>query len=302
MTPDTVTQSERQVTQAQPKLLALKGLPASGKTTYARKLVEKGWVRVNKDDLRAMLHNSKWSKTNEAFVIGLRDEIIIRALVTGQNVVVDDTNLDPKHVNQFESIAAEFMADFDIKFFDVPVRECIRRNEQRENPVPEKVIYQMYDRYLAPPPPEQSVDEDDEDKEECIIVDVDGTLAHIDQRNPRNVYDASRAHEDLLDDAVGVVTGMCYSHGYKVIVLTGRAAEHREVTESWLAANGIEYDELYTRPSGDRRKDSIVKKELYEKHIKDRYKVKFVLDDRNQVVDMWRSIGLKCFQVAEGNF
>ena len=299
MTPQ--VEEERQVTQTQPKLLALKGLPASGKTTYAKKLVEQGWVRVNKDDMRAMLHNSKWSPSNEGFVLALRDEIIIRSLVNGQNVVVDDTNLDPKHINQFEAIAGEFMADFDVKFFDTPVRECIRRNKLRDNPVPEKVIYQMYNRYLAPPSVPKV--EYDENKEECIIVDVDGTLAHIDQRNPRNVYDASRAHEDLLDDAVSVVAGMCYSHGYKVIVLTGRSAEHREVTEAWLAANGVEYDELYTRSDGDKRKDSIVKRELYETHIKDRFKVKFVLDDRNQVVDMWRNeLGLKCFQVAEGNF
>lgn len=300
MTPDTVTESERQVTQAQPKLLALKGLPASGKTTYAQKLVDKGWVRVNKDDMRAMLHNSKWSPSNEGFVLALRDEIIIRSLVNGQNVVVDDTNLDPKHINQFESIAAEFMADFEVKSFDTPVRECIRRNKLRENPVPEKVIYQMYNRYLAPPSVPKV--EYDENKEECIIVDVDGTLAHIDESNPRDVYDASRASEDLLDDTVSVIAGMFYNHGYKVIILTGRNAEHREVTEQWLADNGIEYDELYTRLPGDNRKDSIIKEELYRTHVEPRFNVKFVLDDRNQVVDMWRSIGLKCLQVAEGNF
>jgi hypothetical protein len=56
------------------------------------------------------------------------------------------------------------------------------------------------------------------------------------------------------------------------------------------------------REAGDSRKDSIVKQELYERHIKPSYDVFVVLDDRNQVVDMWRSLGLVCLQVAPGDF
>lgn len=290
-------QLERQVTQAQPKLLALKGLPGSGKTTYAKKLVAKGWIRVNKDDMRAMLNDGKFSKNNEGFVLSLRDEIIIRGLVAGKNVVVDDTNLDPKHAVQFESIAAEFLADYEEKFFDVDLKTCIERNALREKPVPEKAIYSMHERYLKPPTP---VIEYDDDKEEAIIVDIDGTLAHIaDGRSP---YDASRAMNDSLDDAVSVITAMFFNHGYKVIILTGRDGKHLSVTEQWLEANGVEYDEIYTRVADDNREDSIIKEELFRKYVEPRYNVKFVLDDRNRVVDMWRRIGLKCLQVAEGNF
>ena len=298
----TVATKKPQVTK-NPKLLCLRGLPGSGKTTYAKELANKGWVRVNKDDMRAMLNNSKFSKDNESYILSLRDEIIISSLVQGKNVVVDDTNLDPKHLIAFESIAGEFLADFEIRFFDVDVQECIRRNKLREKPVPEKVIYTMYERYLTPPP--QVITYDD-NKEECIIVDIDGTLAHIaDGRSP---YDASRAMNDSLDDAVSVITAMFYNHGYKVIILTGRHEEHREVTEQWLEENGVEYDELYTRmeddvdEKGNRLDDKIVKERLYRTHVEPRFNVKFVLDDRNRVVDMWRSIGLKCLQVAEGNF
>ena len=293
----TDTSRERQVAQGRPKLLALRGLPGSGKTTYAKELVNKGWVRVNKDDLRAMLNNSKFSKDNESYILALRDEIIISSLVQGKNVVVDDTNLDPKHLIAFESIAGEFLSDFEIRFFDVDVKECIRRNALREKPVPEKVIYTMYERYIKPP---QQVIEYDDNKEECIIVDIDGTLAHIaDGRSP---YDASRAMNDSLDDAVSVITAMFYNHGYKVIILTGRSAEHKQVTVDWLRENGVDYDEIYTRAENDTREDSIIKEELFRKHVEPRFNVKFVLDDRNRVVQKWRSLGLKCFQVAEGNF
>ena len=279
-----------------PIIMMLKGLPASGKTTYAETLVDDGWLRVNKDDLRAMLNNGRWSKSNEGFVLSLRDEIIIRGLVSGKNVVVDDTNLNPKHAIQLRSIAEDFDADFEEKFFDVPLEVCVSRNEARYDSVPTNVILNMYERYIKPP---QQVIEYDDNKEECIIVDVDGTLAHMVDRNP---YDASRAMNDELDDAVSVITGMAYSHGYKVIILTGRNAEHRQVTEDWLELMGVPYDELYTRAEGDTRKDSIIKEELFRAHIEPRFNVKFVLDDRNSVVDMWRSLGLKCLQVDYGDF
>lgn len=153
------------------------------------------------------------------------------------------------------------------------------------------------ERYIKPP---QQVIEYDDSKEECIIVDIDGTLAHI--VNGRSPYDASRAMEDELDDAVGVITAMAYQNGYKVIILTGRSAEHKQVTIDWLEENGVPYDEIYTRADGDTREDSIVKEELFRTHVEPRFNVKFVLDDRNRVVNMWRRIGLKCLQVAEGNF
>lgn len=285
-----------------PMIMMLKGLPASGKTTYAETLVDDGWLRVNKDDLRAMLNNGKWSKSNEGFVLSLRDEIIIRGLVSGKNVVVDDTNLNPKHAIQLRSIAEDFDADFEEKFFDVPLEVCISRNEARYDSVPTNVILNMYERYVKPLETQKQLEAENQidDREEAIIVDVDGTLAHItDGRSP---YDASRAMNDELDDAVGIITAMAYQNDYKVIIVTGRSADHKQVTVDWLSENGIEYDEIYTRESKDNRKDSIVKREIYENFIEPKYNIKFVLDDRNQVVDMWRSLGLKCLQVAEGNF
>lgn len=285
-----------------PMIMMLKGLPASGKTTYAETLVDDGWLRVNKDDLRAMLNNGRWSKSNEGFVLSLRDEIIIRGLVSGKNVVVDDTNLNPKHAIQLRSIAEDFDADFEEKFFDVPLEVCVSRNEARYDSVPTNVILNMYERYVKPLEIQKQLEAENQidDREEAIIVDVDGTLAHItDGRSP---YDASRAMNDKLDDAVGIITAMAYQNDYKVIIVTGRSADHKQVTVDWLSENGIEYDEIYTRESKDNRKDSIVKREIYENFIEPKYNIKFVLDDRNQVVDMWRSLGLKCLQVAEGNF
>lgn len=56
------------------------------------------------------------------------------------------------------------------------------------------------------------------------------------------------------------------------------------------------------REDGDMTKDSTVKKNIYQNNISIRYSVELVLDDRQQVVNMWRDIGLTCYQVAFGDF
>ena len=281
------------------KLLMLKGLPASGKSTYAKELESKGWARVNKDDIRKEFFPDYTFK-DEKEVVYMEDAEIIAELREGNNVVVDDTNFAPKHQQRLEKIAKEEDADFEVLLIDTPLEECIKRNRKRANSVPMEAILSMYRKYIAPYR-EKHVKYNDA-LDEAILVDVDGTLAHIDGNNPRNPYDASRAHEDLLDDAVSILTSMCYQHGYRVIILTGRHSGHLQVTKDWLDANGVNYDEIYCREEGDTRADYIVKKELFDQHVKDRYNVKFVIDDRPQVCRMWRSIGLKTLQVGDPHF
>ncbi len=87
-----------------------------------------------------------------------------------------------------------------------------------------------------------------------------------------------------------------------IILLSGRMDTYRPQTESFLTKNSVPHSHLWMRAEGDMRKDSIIKREIYEREIAGKYNVLFVLDDRNQVVDMWRSLGLTVFQVAEGDF
>lgn len=279
------------------KILMLKGLPASGKTTYAKTLVyAKKYKRINKDDLRAMLDDSEWSKSNEIFILHIRDMIIIEALEDNQNVVVDDTNFAPKHEQTLRDIAKEFKASFEVKFFDTPVEECIARDLKRHNSVGSKVIMQMYNQYIQPtsamyiPPKNAPM---------AIICDIDGTLAHHTNRSP---YDWSRVEEDTLDVAIAEITWGMEDMGYDIILVSGRDEVCRKQTERWLNKNKVYCDALFMRPEGDNRKDVIIKQEIYDREIRDKYNIVFVLDDRNQVVEFWRSLGLKCLQVAEGDF
>lgn len=280
------------------KVIMTRGLPASGKSSWAQKQVKSNSdvTRVNKDDLREMMHNSQWSRGREKEVLKARDHLVMEALSLGKTVIVDDTNFAPQHEARLREIAKSYGAKFEIKDFDVPLSEALERNAKRtdKTPVPESVIYDMWDRYLKP----EIVY--DESLPKAVIVDIDGTLAHMEGRSP---YDWSRVREDSVDEMVRIASNGFYSNGFRVLVLSGRDGECYEDTVQWLLQNDIKHHALYMRAAGDSRKDSIVKRELFETYIQPFYYPALVIDDRRQVVDMWRhELGLTCWQVAPGRF
>ena len=301
-----------------PILTLTKGLPASGKTTWAKAEVLKAngrTKRVNKDDLRAMIDAGQWSKQNEKDILEVRDRIIRYYLSNGFDVIVDDTNLSPKHEKHLSEMAEGFRVGYAEKsFLDVSLATCLIRNAKRENPVPENSIKSMYNTFIrkkghvaqyVPPPKRDGFPY-------CIIVDIDGTLAHVKDRSP---YDYSKVHTDIVDENVRDVvyryaarTVMDEIPDTYIIIVSGRDSDCKAETEAWLKANNIPYDELYMRDpervdeNNNKLDDTIIKREIYETWIKPRFNVRFVLDDRDRVVKMWREQGLKVLQVAEGDF
>lgn len=135
------------------KLLVLQGLPASGKSTYARELLsssEEGTsLRINNDELSFMLYGKTYTPgdSHASQLLGkIRAEIIRNAFRLGyQLVIVDNTNLSPKTFKSLQRIAEDCDAQFELdnSFLDVSIEECLRRNALRENPVPENVIWEM---------------------------------------------------------------------------------------------------------------------------------------------------------------
>lgn len=85
-------------------------------------------------------------------------------------------------------------------------------------------------------------------------------------------------------------------------MLSGREDSCFNQTKDWLEFYEIPYDRLLMRSDGDNRKDDIIKKEIFDKYIKDKLNVHFVLDDRNFVIKMWRSMGIPTLQVNYGDF
>jgi predicted kinase len=276
-------------------------LPGSGKSWWADKHVLEQkpgtWIRINKDTLRDMLHAGRFVQgRTEKQIIQARDMLIGTFLVGGVSVVVDDTNLAPFHEERLRGLADANGADFIVQdFTDVPMKVCIERDLKRVRTVGESVIRRMYNQYLAPTPvPPEHI----KGGLSAVIVDLDGTLAHMKGRSP---FQWDKVGTDVADVAVRDLMYLAWNDS-EVIIVSGRDAVCREATIQWLKENDVYYDALWMRAAGDNRDDTIVKQEIYDAHIKGRYNVKFVLDDRNKVVAMWRANGLKVLQVADGDF
>lgn len=284
------------------KIIVLQGIPASGKSTWSKEFVKgkEDWIRVCRDDIRSM-RGDYWIPSQESFIDKMEQYAIESALKSGYNVVIDATNFNPKTVAKWMELAQINDTDFDIKRFDIALDEAIRRDSLRERPVGAKVVKDFYHRYVSSK--EIKTDtrfilEQNKKLPKCIIVDIDGTLALINGRNP---YDDTLVHTDKVNERVADIVNN-YRPDYTVFIVSGRQDSCKEVTEKWLRDNHIIYNNLLMRKTGDTRKDSIIKQEIYEEHIKDKYFVEFVLDDRDQTVQMWREQGLLCLQVYYGNF
>jgi predicted kinase len=282
------------------------GLPASGKTTWALDYLRANPTtkRVNKDELRAMVDGGKWTHKNEKYILGIRDDLITKYLESGYDVIIDDTNFNPGHIAKFEEIAKEYKAEVVKKdFTHVTPEVCIERDLRRPNSVGHKVIMKMYNDYLRPKPAKQTNLE--LGLPTCILVDIDGTLAIMGDRSP---FEWEKVGLDSVNYPVAYLVEMLYephneNPANEIILFSGRDGSCREQTVKWLSDNSIPYNKLFMREAGDMRKDNIVKREMYEAHINGKYNVRFVLDDRDQVVDMWRrDLGLTCLQVNYGDF
>jgi len=285
-----------------PTLIMTKGLPGSGKTTWAKEqLTRPGIARVNKDDLRRMLHNGIWNPKNETFVKAVRDFIVNWALQKGIDVIVDDTNFAPQHEVTMRDIAGYCGAQFEVKdFTNVPLNVCLQRDQTRplDERVGQDVIVRMYRQYLkaakpAPPPVAYGVPE-------AVICDIDGTVAMGDGRG---FYDWDKVDGDKPRfDIIAVVKRV--ASGRKLIFMSGRKDLCREKTEKWLKeVAGFEFcaRDLLMRRADDDRRDSIVKRELYDEWISGKYNVVAVFDDRPQVLnECWRPLGLPVFDVGDG--
>lgn len=295
------------------RLLITRGLPASGKTTFARKL-QPYVVRVGRDDLRVMLHGRRlFTQWAEGQVTAVQRTVVEALLRAGASVVVDDTNLRPATARGWAEMAARFSASFEVHdFTDVPLAECLRRDADRPSDlrVGEQAIRTMHDRYLKNrnlplpipyvTPDDGTAYEPDADLPPAILVDIDGTVALMGTRSP---YDWDRVGEDVPNQAVIDAVRAMHAAGNAIVFCTGRDEDARSETEAWLELFvGVPYEGLFMRPRGDSRRDSVVKQEVFEQDIRDRWRITGVFDDRQHVVRMWRSLGLTVFQVAEGDY
>jgi len=142
-----------------------------------------------------------------------------------------------------------------------------------------------------------------------IVCDLDGTLCDVAHR--RHLVDGSQVKDwDLFYDSCDrdvphwdILDLLHVLHQkFNVVYVTGRVERVRQKTEAWLRRHYAPYGPVFMRPDGDHRQDYVLKQEIASREGLTRHTVFLALDDRFQVVEMWRGLGIRCLQVAKGDF
>lgn len=312
------------------QVLIITGISGSGKSTFAKQFCNENpnWLRINRDELRKSILtinlNEYWQGDNnfkqrvEALVNEMQNTTMRHALKRGWNVVIDNTHVKLAYINQLIKQLSDFEIEIRFKLIDTPLEESIERDKSRLDQAGEEVIREQYSRLQilkknfdfeqvisVKPSLKQSKATmyQDENLPKAIIVDIDGTVA---EKGDRIAYDWAKVGEDMPKKNIIRLVKILKSVGYEVVFFSGRDAICQSQTADWLCSH---FDwqmtdfQLFMRSNNDNRKDSIIKKELFDIHVRDKYFIDFVIDDRNQVVDMWRmDLGLTCLQVDYGDF
>ncbi|MDN6239785.1 AAA family ATPase [Corynebacterium variabile] len=302
-----------------PTLHITRGFPAAGKTTWAEAFcAETGAVNINRDDIRRTLRiGQHGTQRQEDAVTSVQSALFAAAVDNRSDIVLSDMNLRPKRLRPF--LTGADRAGYTVEFHDfrAELDELLRRNAARdvERQVPESLIRDLWSRFPQNrwPSAERIIAtvramtdgtfspvDNPRDLPHCVLVDIDGTLAHHNEL--RSPYDWERVSQDTVDESVRDTVQDIHAAGVRLVIMSGRDEVCRPETTEWLARHGIPWDELHMRPTGDQRSDWMVKDALVRAHIQGRFHIRYCLDDRQQVVDHYRAIGLKVFQVQPGDF
>jgi predicted kinase len=312
------------------KVILTVGCPASGKSTWAKAEIAKdpiNWVRINNDDLRSMTNGTVFSAEYEKLITDTRNFLIKEALKRNKNVIIDNVNANKRHWQDVCKLAEEANRDIQVfeKPFYAPLDELIARDSQREGKakVGEVVIKKFFkdlgkDQFKFQNTRTEIFKKKDriadnnfvaakqnEKLERAYLVDLDGTVADLSHRS--SPYAANEClYDSPIKPVIETIISL-YKTGSKIIFMSGRSNQFKDLSEQWINeyiqidGTPIKY-ELFMRSAGDQRGDQIIKKELFEKHVKNNYYTIAVFDDRPKVIRMWRSIGLTVFQLNDVEF
>ena len=319
------------------KVTLCTGIPASGKSTWAKEEVSKNpekVIRINRDDLRIMLNNYHYSGSNEKLVVSTKLYLIKQGLLSGRDIIVDETNFNRRNFDEVCKLVKSLNIDclVEEKPFYLDLEEAIARDANREGhgKVGEKIVRDFWkksggdkfrnyqsrsqtfqvEKVMAP-----TVQPNSTNLPKAVICDLDGTISlfnpikkngEIEVRHPnapsRSPYEAHNCDQDMVNEQVLMVLNSLHKEGFKIVFCSGRQDIYRKPTETFLQKHISFPYELHMRRASDFRKDFIIKEEIYQEHIAPRYNVFLILDDRTSVINLWRSIGLTCWQVAPGDF
>jgi predicted kinase len=291
------------------------GVPASGKSTWSKEYVRKNsdYVRIGRDEYRFMLKDAPVCDPKvEKMISKMVFSDIDHALAAKFNIIVDNTHVKREYIYELVNYV-ETRCAIKYRMFDISLQEAIERDKNRERMVGEGVIRKMYADFRSLKDTWNFVDTSHPKKHIyqppkwkanlpfIVVSDLDGTLAHMSGK--RGPFDWEKCDLDEPDLVLIDMLKRHKAYGDTVWLISGRLETARKPTEEWLEFYGVEYDRLIMRPmQHEFMKDSLLKQQIYKTEILDKYNVLVFYDDRNQVVDMYRQLGQKVFQVEPGNF
>lgn len=294
-----------------PRLIMTIGIPACGKTTWAREQMaqaEDGTVLVLERDVLRRFHcedfdlnNYKFSKRIESAVSLQQFKQARYGLEYGMTVIFADTNLNPSTRVKIRKLAEEFDIVCEEEVFTTPLEVCVKRNLKRRDTVPNNVLITMQRRLRAYVGVYTQSTFKERHLPECVIYDIDGTLAnHIGIRNP---HDLDKVSMDTVHQDVARMIWDDQMRDTKVFIFSGRNETCREDTEKWLYTHNIPYDELHMRPditdeNGNHPADYVVKGDMFDNVIKGKYRCTKVVDDRAMMCRYWESLELRVINVG----
>lgn len=326
---DIVRVEETNFFNSDTKVIILRGISGSGKSTVAKKFIadNANTIIISRDTIRKNIFGAGYSKPvfeMEEIVSEIVETSIKGAMAAGNNIILDETFIKNRFVSKRVESVFAMNTDVVVVNFGVDVNTAKERVAKRVSlgghDVPVEAIERMYDSFTSAVSNAinfkaiynkvRSVKEfapyvcKNPSMNPVYIFDIDGTLAKIVPNKDgvtRSAYAWDKVGEDDVKPDVAYVLKQL-EDTHDIVIMSGRSDKCFAETTQWLKKHNISYNELLMRKSNDMRDDSIVKRELLE-HVENNYGiVKGVFDDRDRVVSMWRKIGLTCFQVDYGAF
>lgn len=286
------------------KLVLLVGPPGCGKSTYSTKYVRNGYTYVSQD------LQGKEGHLN----------LFLEAINSKMDIVVDRMNFNKIQRDRYLVPAKELGYETEIVVIHESKQTCANRMKNRighPTIADEKSASQALNMFFSKYERVQDSEADhvarlypEGDKPRYVVCDLDGTMCNIDHRlhyiqnggkkDWTSFY--SKIKEDTVNewcqDIVQSMSDLCYG----IVYCSGRPDTYEKDTREWIDEKNLPINHLFMRPRNDFRPDYVVKEVILDFELLTRFDIYFIMDDRRQVVDLWRRRGFTCLQVAEGEF